>query len=966
MKKIYKFMSMLALTAITAACAEKLPEPDNQEDPIIGEITLDIAEELVFSDEGESHQVEFTATLDWTAASDQEWLTVEPKAGLAGEAAVTLRAAQNTLDESRNATVTLTCGDDTKTINVTQKQAGALILTQSTIPVEAAGGMITITAKANSEVTPTIDDDAKSWITEVPTKALVDYIFDFQIEANESESPRSGKIVFENSDGMKETVTIQQAGIEPEVQFLEISDASSLELFATRVAAGETALEAQLTADIDASSLTWTPVEYYAGTLDGNSQTITGLTQPLFGTLAGTVKNLTLESTINATAADELSWGIFAKVLKVGTLEACTAKGSLTYAPSAALSADSQIGGLIGNNKGGLVTNCTNGATVTMEDNGETHSSQVSIAGVVGRTQKNSVEEGSEIEVPQGMITDCTNNGTVVCNAKLSENLYIGGVLGYQVESAETISGCVNNGLVKVTSSFSTGKVLHLGGVIGLGRGTIEACQNGSEGTVTSEEGSTAGTYICQGGVVGRLNSTSRTYSGLTNAGNINVAASGANDGTLIGGTVGRCDEGASITSCVNTGGTINYSATTTNSDLCIGGIVGKMGKNIQSCTNATAISFTGIAEKPVYLGGIAGHAKGSIIETENNGAISLSEESTVSEGDFIFGGIVGRVDNAEVVSNCVNKADITNACALISDDKYLDLGGIAGWNNNTPIVNCTNSGNINNTADSDGYLFIGGIAGETNAGVSGCENSGEISNSGVCAKALENCVGGIAGVNNGNEYASCVNKGKLTCSSDDTNIRVGGIAGYVTAGAEAMFTECVNEGEISISNGADDKVNHNHITVGGVVGRSASKVTLDECDNHGSVNVEITSSNTIGAVIAGGILGDNTDKNVICTGCENHGCVTINNEQTPKQLSDYLVGGIVAYIREAESGTVIEGCKNNSELYIKANRGVMGGIVANFFDGEMKQCTSTSESVVEYQCSNSYKMHVEIGRAHV
>ena len=184
---------------------------------MVGKITLSTESELVFSDEGESQQVAFSATLDWTAASDQDWLTVEPKAGQAGEGAVTLRAAQNTADEPRTATVTLTCGEDSKTVNVTQKQAGALVLAQSTISVEAAGGLITITAKANSDVTATVDAAAASWITDVTTKALVDYIFDFQIAANESETSRSGKIVFTNNEGKTETVTIQQDGVKPEL-----------------------------------------------------------------------------------------------------------------------------------------------------------------------------------------------------------------------------------------------------------------------------------------------------------------------------------------------------------------------------------------------------------------------------------------------------------------------------------------------------------------------------------------------------------------------------------------------------------------------------------------------------------------------------------------------------------------------------------------------------------------------------
>lgn len=211
-----KHLNLLVIALLAIISCEN---PQLEHEQVVGNITLSSENKLVFSDEGESHQVAFTATLDWTAASDQDWLTVEPRAGQAGEAAVTLRAAQSELDEERTATVTLTCGDDKKTIDVTQKVACILILDQSSISVAAEGGKVTITAKSNSGLNAAVDAAAASWITDVTTKAVVDYVFDFQVAANESESSRSGKIVFSNSDGKREDVTIVQEGmyVEPDV-----------------------------------------------------------------------------------------------------------------------------------------------------------------------------------------------------------------------------------------------------------------------------------------------------------------------------------------------------------------------------------------------------------------------------------------------------------------------------------------------------------------------------------------------------------------------------------------------------------------------------------------------------------------------------------------------------------------------------------------------------------------------------
>ena len=182
---------------------------------MVGKITLLSETSYVFSDEGENHQVAFEATLDWTATASEEFVTLEPRSGLAGEGSVTIKIGKNPNFEPRTATVTITCGEDTKTINLTQKQGGALLLTESEISVAAEGGMVTIVAKATSNVTYAIDANCADWV-KVPSKtALSEYTFEFMVLPNEAETSRTGKIVFTNETGNKETITINQAGVEP-------------------------------------------------------------------------------------------------------------------------------------------------------------------------------------------------------------------------------------------------------------------------------------------------------------------------------------------------------------------------------------------------------------------------------------------------------------------------------------------------------------------------------------------------------------------------------------------------------------------------------------------------------------------------------------------------------------------------------------------------------------------------------
>ena len=207
MKKVL-FLSLILLGL--TACDKDKPVVK----PVEGKISLKSETSIVLSDDAGSKQATFSATLAWTAASSESWLNVEPGSGEAGDATITISAGKNENYDPRTATVTLTCDKDTKTIQVTQKQKGALLLTESTIPVGAEGGTVVIVAKANANVSASIDAAAKEWISDITTKALTDYSFQFEVKANESEEARSGNIVFSNEYG-SETVTIEQAAQTP-------------------------------------------------------------------------------------------------------------------------------------------------------------------------------------------------------------------------------------------------------------------------------------------------------------------------------------------------------------------------------------------------------------------------------------------------------------------------------------------------------------------------------------------------------------------------------------------------------------------------------------------------------------------------------------------------------------------------------------------------------------------------------
>ena len=672
-----------------------------------------------------------------------------------------------------------------------------------------------------------------------------------------------------------------------ELNLIQISSEATLKQFASRVAAGETTLNARVLADFTVSS-SWTPVEDYKGIFEGNSKTISGLNQPLFNVLGGVVKNLTLNSNITATDVDDRNWGMFAKQLypsvevdDVAGLQNCTAQGSLTYTPASALAKDCQIAGLVGNNHGGAVSNCTNEATVTVGDNGESNASQASVGGVVGRTQK-----GGDLNA-QGDISNCTNNGTVVCNAQLSENVYIGGVLGYQVEKAEYISGCVNNGLVKLGSTFSTSGAIQLGGVIGMAKGKVETCSNGTNAVITSEAGATGGSYMAHGGVVGRLNNDSgRVYSELTNAGTINVAATGAD--AWVGGIVGRCNEGATLSEVTNVG-TINYTAESTKAAY-IGGIAGRITQSLSYChTKGGSINYSGTnTSGALYVGGITGYTKEAITIGNCTSAMTINvggEFSSASDNYFGFGGIIGNVANdGGVLSDCSNTGNITLSQEL-SSKGYTFLGGVAGRSQGL-ITGCSNSGTVSFTGKNSAQNpYIGGIVG-TNSNVAGDRISNCTNNGNIVVNAPNQTnkyfhIAGIAGRSYGNVTAT--NNGNieindLTC----TRIYAGGLIGL----AESGSITGTNTGNFTIAEGC--KGNDN-ILAGGIAGQS--KAPLTSCTNSGTISNAGDAANDKKYINLGGIIGYNYTDAVI-TDCTNTGDV-INTGNSEKGY--VYVGGITS-----------------------------------------------------------------------
>ena len=1041
MKKLYTYISIIALAAIAAGCAKEL---DSQEKEIIeesvpgevisGDITVTLAvpespdtKTTLGAKDGSSYPIYWssndvitlngTAATEFTPASGNATATAKFKVnnlqapynflycGVSGQSnQVSFPSTQNFVADGFDpAAMPMYASVNSVSSDISFSHVGALLKFSftgdkkiDTINLSAAdanaslSGNFTIGATGNllnGSLTPasggaglTYSFGGHKQLSDTP------FVFYIAIPAGTYEGGITLDVIDNDSGHMTVTVmdsaaskTIAAGKVREfdnvtyipnkEVNLKQIyNDATFLE-FVNAVAGGNKTLNARLTQNAGTLSLSastisaFNSIEGYKGTFDGNGKTLSGLTKPLFDDLQGVVKNLTLNSTINTTSTDRY-WGIFAKrvipsleVDDVPGLQNCTASGSIIWTPSSAIESYMSLGGLVGDNKGGTITGCTNNASVTFASSGVTHTNQPSVGGVVGRTQK-----GGDLKT-QGEISNCTNNGTVTVAAQFSQGAYIGGVLGYQVEKAETMSGCTNHGLVKVTSTFSTSGALHLAGVVGLAKGTVENCTNASDGVVTSEACSVS-SYLCQGGVVGRLNG-SYTYSSLTNAGTVNVAALGGSTARLIGGVVGRCNEGATLDGVTNSGN-INYTAEATN-DTYIGGVVAHNVQNdiiLENCssTGGTLTVSNASNSGALYVGGVVGYSTKAVTSCSNAMTIATSGSMTQGSNSYLcFGGVIGYLKEAVLATNCTNSGAI-NFGMTVTDEGQLYIGGVAGAVTGAEIYGGSNSGTITFTGQSKKRPFtVGGIVGRvfsntTDSGYSlnnNVTNTGSIvANSDVSGSQYA-YIGGLVGQQEGGNIYGTNNAPITVTELHESMMALGGIVGYLAGGTVSNGTNTAN-GDIAL-NGF---ISGYHSYVGGIVGMSsgdssiaAGGGTITGASNAGDVTVaagcSIPRNNFVGGIIgyAGNTVGN----------ASNTGNVVNNYSQgSSSNATSYHmnIAGVAARTAAAMSNCYNTGDVTNNGTTYKSEINVAG--VVGWCEGDLTNCSNGTSSLAGGTISNT------------
>jgi hypothetical protein len=408
-----------------------------------------------------------------------------------------------------------------------------------------------------------------------------------------------------------------------------------------------------------------------------------------------------------------------------------------------------------------------------------------------------------------GVVSGCVNNANITVEAgDVTKNRYVGSIVGLLAASNDgtvknnnaRVENCINNGKIKLTLNSYTGGWFFAGGIVG-----------------TYYEYSTFG----EGGLFNCVNNCNLEV-------NVGTIGNKSAVGGLIGGagalekTVAFC----TIKDCVNNGA-VTYNITTVNNNS--------------------------------YIGGIAGSCAAHVVNTTNNGDVTVTVPE-LGQVWFRTGGVVG--DFAGNLTNVHNSGKVNVSLTTQAEKKATpQIGGVAALHKGSTvaITNSTNSGEVNVATSLINNLYVGGILAQYSANtvtMTGCENSGNITTvntaytSGTGSKVWT--AGIVADVSKATPtIEGCVNRGAISLSGDlNAESLVAGIA----ATNYCTFKNCKSLGDLHIENNYTE--DSKYVVIAGLGARSSAAFTLEDCEV--DCNITYYGTNVACGLIQGKIWGSN------------------------------------------------------------------------------------------------------------
>ena len=284
----------------------------------------------------------------------------------------------------------------------------------------------------------------------------------------------------------------------------------------------------------------WTAIGNFTGTFDGAGYKISGLYLNadnlgpadqglgLFTMVGegGTVENLTVEGVIDGTNAGVVIGGIVGKN-NGGTISNCTSIVDITG------SVDSNVGGIVGSGESGTIENCCNTGSINV-----TGSVDSNVGGIVGLAGN-----------PNGRVTvtveNCENTGNVTVKGNADGT---GGIVGGA--DSGTVSNCRNSGSIDGNESIT-------GGIVGDNYGAISRCNNTGAVSADGATGGVAGQNVCSQSGPNSIVENCYNTGAVSGSGDVGGVVGHNNNSNYYNSTVKNCYNTGKVTGTGNLGGAV-------------------------------------------------------------------------------------------------------------------------------------------------------------------------------------------------------------------------------------------------------------------------------------------------------------------------------------------------------------------------------------------------------------------------
>ena len=506
-----------------------------------------------------------------------------------------------------------------------------------------------------------------------------------------------------------------------------------------------------------------------------------------------------------------------------------------------------RIGGIAGHSVASI-KGCTNYGAISSF----TNSTTVYLGGIVA--------DGANV-------SNCTNNTTGIITRSNADQttdqanryMYIGGIMGAPCAEGDIVE-CTNH--ASVTSSVlgtATQTTIDMGGIVGGGNKyqiDISGCINDGEIKLDNDsETAAASARNAIGGILGNASVAGTTVSGCSNSGKVwcNNNTAGSYGFIHIGGTIGHTAAESSVTDCTNSGEILCQNpGAAISAYVDLGGIVGCAeatitisGTTADATLNSGPVTVAQANSDVVYArntgGGILGYGKGNdtkINNCKNTAKIYCNLSGVVANNrPSYIGGIAGLLANLTYTSNAASKLSALSGVEI-------------GHCNNTGEVN---SSNYNNKAGNKNSPFAGGIAGLV------CGNSESRASIHDCIVGTQTVyfyrgVGGglIAYANN-----CTIEDNTTSANMSGANANVNGVGGIVGRLFDSSMNNCTFSGKIAKAK-----------NIGGLVytlSEQATGSTITECKVNGAVLTTGTATDKTAAAVLVSITDDKTNTITNC-----------------------------------------------------------------------------------------------------